>query len=167
MQTELFEEAEDHSSVWTITSLTQAIRKSLRNHFPVVWVRGEVSNLRAQASGHRYFVLKNDNCQLKAVLFRGDASGSAYLPQEGDECLAYGELTVYEPRGEYQLRVRHLLLDGLGNLRLQFERLKESLLKEGLFDENRKKALPKFARTIGIITSPDGAALQDFISILK
>lgn len=167
MQTELFEEAEDHSSVWTITSLTQAIRKSLRNHFPVVWVRGEVSNLRAQASGHRYFVLKDDNCQLKAVLFRGDASGSAYLPQEGDECLAYGELTVYEPRGEYQLRVRHLLQDGLGNLRLQFERLKESLLKEGLFDENRKKALPKFARTLGIITSPDGAALQDFISILK
>ena len=81
--------------------------------------------------------------------------------------MAYGELTVYEPRGEYQLRVRHLLQDGLGNLRLQFERLKESLLNEGLFDENRKKTLPKFARTLGIITSPDGAALQDFISILK
>ena len=167
MQTELFEQAEDHSSVWSITELTQAIRKSLQSQFPLVWIRGEISNLRAQSSGHRYFMLKDNSCQLKAVLFRGDANASAYLPEEGDECLAYGEITVYEPRGEYQLRVRHLLQDGLGNLRLQFERLKEKLRQEGLFDESRKKTLPFFARTIGIITSPDGAALQDFLSILK
>lgn len=167
MQTELFEQAEDHSAVWSITELTQAIRKSLQSQFPLIWVRGEVSNLRTQASGHRYFLLKDNSSQLKAVLFRGDANASAYLPQEGDECLAYGEITVYEPRGEYQLRVRHLLQDGLGDLRLQFERLKEKLIQEGLFEESRKKALPFFARTVAIITSPSGAALQDFLSILK
>jgi exodeoxyribonuclease VII large subunit len=166
MQTELFEQEEDHSTIWSITSLTQAIHKSLQSQFPIVWVRGEISNLRAQASGHRYFQLKDKNCQLKAVMFRGDASGRAYLPKEGDECLAYGEVTVYEPRGEYQLRVRHLLQDGIGNLRLQFERLKKKLLEEGLFEDDRKKPLPNFARTIAIITSPDGAALQDFTSIL-
>lgn len=167
VQTELFEQEEDRSTVWSITGLTQEIRKSLQTKFPIIWVRGEISNLRVQASGHRYFLLKDNNCQLKAVFFRGDASGSAYLPGEGDECLAYGEISVYEPRGEYQLRIRHLLQDGLGNLRLQFDRLKKKLLEEGLFEEERKLALPTFAQTIGIITSPDGAALQDFISILK
>ncbi|MEL0098368.1 MAG: exodeoxyribonuclease VII large subunit [Opitutae bacterium] len=167
MQTELFNQEETRSTVWSVTGLTQAIHKSLQSDFPFVWVRGEISNLRAQASGHRYFLLKDETCQLKAVLFRGDASGSTYLPEEGDDCLAFGEITVYEPRGEYQLRVRHLLQDGLGNLRLQFEKLKEKLLGEGLFEEERKRALPSFPRTIAIVTSPDGAALQDFVSILK
>ena len=167
MQTELFEEEEDQSTVWSITGLTQAIRKSLQSQFPVVWVRGEISNLRSQSSGHRYFLLKDENSQLKAVFFRGDSTGSAYLPKEGDDCLAYGEITVYEPRGEYQLRVRHILQDGLGNLRLQFERLKEKLLGEGLFEDERKKSLPSFPRTLALVTSPDGAALQDFLSILK
>ena len=129
MQVELFEQEEDRSEVWSITEITQAIRKSLQSQFPVVWVRGEISNLRSQASGHRYFLLKDTNSQLKAVLFRGDALNSGYLPHEGDDCLAYGEITVYEPRGEYQLRVRHLLQDGLRNLRLQFEKLKQKLLK--------------------------------------
>jgi exodeoxyribonuclease VII large subunit len=167
MQTELFEEEEDQSAVWSITGLTQAIRKSLQSQFPVVWVRGEVSNLRSQSSGHRYFLLKDDNSQIKAVFFRGDATGSPYLPQEGDDCLAYGEITVYEPRGEYQLRIRHMLQDGLGNLRLQFERLKKQLLEDGLFEDERKKNLPVFPRTLAFITSPNGAVLQDFLSILK
>jgi len=167
MQTELFEQAEDRSEIWSITGITQAIRKSLQTQFPVVWLRGEISNLRSQASGHRYFCLKDETCQIKAVFFRGDATASAYLPKEGDECLAFGEITVYEPRGEYQLRVRHLLLDGLGNLSLQFEKLKEKLLQEGIFDDEGKKDLPNLAQTIAIITSPDGAALQDFLEILK
>ena len=139
MQTELFDQSEDHSSIWSISGLTREIKKSLQSQFSIVWVRGEISNLRVQSSGHRYFLLKDETSQLKSVLFRGDAAGSAYLPQEGDDCLVYGEITVYEPRGEYQLRVRHLLQDGLGNLRVQFERLKEKLLKEGLFEEERKK----------------------------
>lgn len=167
MQTELFSEEEDRSEIWSITGITQAIRKSLQTQFPVVWIRGEISNLRSQASGHRYFCLKDESCQIKAVFFRGDATASSYLPKEGDDCLAFGEITVYEPRGEYQLRVRHLLQDGLGNLRLQFEKLKEKLLQEGIFDEKGKKDLPGLAQTIAIITSPDGAALQDFLEILK
>jgi exodeoxyribonuclease VII large subunit len=167
MQTELFSEEEDRSEIWSITGITQAIRKSLQTQFPVVWIRGEISNLRSQASGHRYFCLKDESCQIKAVFFRGDATASSYLPKEGDDCLAFGEITVYEPRGEYQLRVRHLLQDGLGNLRLQFEKLKEKLLQEGIFDEKGKKDLPALAHTIAIITSPDGAALQDFLEILK
>ena len=167
MQTELFAQEEDRSEIWSITEITQAIRKSLQTQFPVVWIRGEISNLRSQASGHRYFCLKDENCQIKAVFFRGDAAASSYLPKEGDDCLAFGEITVYEPRGEYQLRVRHLLQDGLGNLSLQFEKLKEKLLQEGVFDEKGKKDLPALAQTIAIITSPDGAALQDFLEILK
>ena len=167
VQTELFEQQEDRSFVWSISGITQAIRKSLETEFPVVWVRGEISNLRVQSSGHRYFLLKDQSSQLKAVLFRGDASNSSYLPEEGEGCLVFGEITVYEPRGEYQLRVKHLLPDGMGNLRSQFEKLKEKLLKEGLFDEERKKTLPTFAQKIALVTSQDGAALQDFISILK
>ena len=93
--------------------------------------------------------------------------GLSYLPQEGDECLAFGDITIYEPRGEYQVRVRHLMQDGLGNLRAQFEKLKNNLLQEGLFEESRKKTLPKLPTKIGVITSSTGAALQDFISILK
>ncbi len=167
MQDSLFDLHEDRSAVWSITELTQAIRKSLQTQFPMIWVRGEISNLRVQASGHRYFSLKDENSQLKAVFFRGDATGSAYLPNEGDDCVAFGELSVYEPRGEYQLKVRHVLRDGIGDLRLRFERLKEKLMEEGLFEEGRKRSLPLFVQTLAIITSPDGAALQDFISILN
>ncbi len=167
MQTDLFEQHEDRSEVWQVSDLTREIKRLLHTEFPVLWVRGEISNLRAHPSGHRYFVLKDSHSQLKAVLFRGDASSLGYAPQEGEECLAFGELTLYEPRGEYQLRVRHMMQDGMGNMRLQFEGLKEKLLKEGLFDEARKKTLPTLARRVAIISSASGAALQDFLSILK
>ena len=167
MQTDLFEQHEDRSEIWGVSDITREIKRLLETEFPVLWVRGEISNLRAHPSGHRYFVLKDNQCQLKAVLFRGDASSLGYTPQEGEECLAYGELSLYEPRGEYQLRIRHMMQDGMGNMRLQFERLKEKLLKEGLFEESRKKTLPPLARRIAIITSASGAALQDFLSILK
>jgi len=167
VQTDLFEQHEDRSEIWGVSDITREIKRLLETEFPVLWVRGEISNLRAHPSGHRYFVLKDNQCQLKAVLFRGDASSLGYTPQEGEECLAYGELSLYEPRGEYQLRIRHMMQDGMGNMRLQFERLKEKLLKEGLFEESRKKTLPPLARRIAIITSASGAALQDFLSILK
>ena len=167
MQTELFEQHDDHSEIWAVSELTREIKRLIERGFPALWVSGEISNLRAHPSGHRYFVLKDNECQLKAVLFRGDAGSLGYTPKEGDECLAYGELTLYEPRGEYQLRVRHMMQDGTGNMRLQFERLKEQLLKEGLFEEERKKPLPPLARKVAIISSASGAALQDFLSILE
>lgn len=167
MQTNLFEQHEDRSEIWKVSDLTREIKKIMESGFPTLWVSGEISNLRAHPSGHRYFVLKDNQSQLKAVLFRGDAGALGYVPQEGEECLAYGELTVYEPRGEYQLRVRHMMQDGMGNMRMQFERLKERLLKEGLFEDARKKALPPLARKVAIISSASGAVLQDFLSILK
>ena len=167
MQTNLFEQHEDRSEIWKVSDLTREIKKIMESGFPTLWVSGEISNLRAHPSGHRYFVLKDNQSQLKAVLFRGDAGALGYVPQEGEECLAYGELTVYEPRGEYQLRVRHMMQDGMGTMRMQFERLKERLLKEGLFEDSRKKALPSLARKVAIISSASGAVLQDFLSILK
>ena len=167
MQTELFEQEDEDSTVFSVTQVTNEVKRSLEKRFRQIWIRGEISNLRAHSSGHFYFVLKDTKAQIKAVLFRGDAMGLSYLPQEGDECLAFGDITIYEPRGEYQVRVRHLMQDGLGNLRAQFEKLKNNLLQEGLFEESRKKTLPKLPTKIGVITSSTGAALQDFISILK
>ena len=167
MQTELFEQEEEDSPIFSVTQVTNEVKKSLERKFRQIWIRGEISNLRAHSSGHFYFVLKDTKAQIKAVLFRGDAMGLSYLPQEGDECLAFGDITIYEPRGEYQVRVRHLMQDGLGNLRAQFEKLKNNLLQEGLFEESRKKTLPKLPTKIGVIISSTGAALQDFISILK
>ena len=167
MQVELFEQHEEDTPILSVSKITRQVRKSLEKTFSQVWVRGEVSNLLAHSSGHRYFLLKDSSAQLKAVFFQRDALGSSYLPNEGDECLAFGDLTVYEPRGEYQLRVKHMMQDGLGNLRQQFELLKEKLFKEGLFEEEHKKPLPVLPRKVAIVTSLKGAALQDFISILK
>ena len=167
MQVELFEQHEEDTPVLSVSKITRQVRKSLEKTFSQVWVRGEVSNLLAHSSGHRYFLLKDSSAQLKAVFFQRDALGSTYLPNEGDECLVFGDITVYEPRGEYQLRVKHMMQDGLGNLRQQFELLKEKLFKEGLFEEERKKPLPSLPRKVAIVTSLKGAALQDFISILK
>lgn len=167
MQTNLFEENQDSSEIWSIGQLTREIKSTLENRFPPVWIKGEISNLRVQPSGHRYFILKDSTSQIKAVLFKGDFSHLGYVPQEGDECVAYGNVTVYEPRGDYQFRIKHLMQDGTGNLRLQFDRLKAKLLDEGLFDDSQKIPLPVLPRKIAIITSIRGAALQDFLSILK
>lgn len=167
MQTNLFETHQDSSEIWSVGQLTREIKSTLENKFPPIWIKGEISNLRAQPSGHRYFILKDSISQIKAVLFKGDFSHLGYSPMEGDECVAYGNVTVYEPRGDYQFRVKHLMQDGTGSLRLQFDRLKAKLLQEGLFDDEQKKALPSLPRKIAIITSIRGAALQDFLSILK
>ena len=167
MQVELFEQHEEDTPVLSVSKITRQVRKSLEKTFSQIWVRGEVSNLLAHSSGHRYFLLKDASAQLKAVFFQRDALGSTYLPNEGDECLVFGDITVYEPRGEYQLRVKHMMQDGLGNLRQQFELLKEKLFKEGLFEEERKKPLPSLPRKVAIVTSLKGAALHDFTSILK
>lgn len=167
MQSDLFESQQDPSEIWSIGQLTREIRSTLENRFPPLWIKGEISNLRAQPSGHRYFVLKDSVSQIKAVLFKGDFSHLGYIPKNGDECVAYGNVTVYEPRGDYQFRVKHVMQDGTGNLQLQFDRLKAKLLAEGLFNEENRKTLPNLPRKIAVITSVRGAALQDFLSILK
>jgi exodeoxyribonuclease VII large subunit len=167
MQTDLFDTIQDSSEILTVSQLTREIKSLLETRFPPLWIRGEISNLRVQPSGHRYFVVKDSTSQIKSVLFKGDFSHLGYTPKEGDECVAFGTITVYEPRGDYQFRVKHLMQDGTGSLRLQFDRLKEKLLKEGLFDSEQKKELPQFVRKVAVITSVKGAALQDFLSILK
>lgn len=167
MQTNLFDSYQDSSEIWSINQLTKKIKGLIETSFPPIWIKGEISNLRVQPSGHRYFILKDSLSQIKTVLFKGDFSQLGYSPTEGDECLAYGNLTVYEPRGDYQFRVKHLMQDGTGSLRLQFDRLKEKLLKEGLFENKPESQLPSISRRIAIITSKKGAALQDFLSILK
>ena len=157
----------DGERVWSVAELTREVRGCLEASFQAVWVRGEVSNLRVQPSGHCYFTLKDEASLLRVVLFRGDAVRQEVLPEEGGEFAVFGELTVYEPRGEYQLRARHLLGVGSGGLRREFELLKRKLLEEGLFDAERKRALPNAPGRVAIVTSATGAAFQDFISILQ
>ncbi|WP_438480179.1 exodeoxyribonuclease VII large subunit [Oleiharenicola lentus] len=130
------------------------------------WVRGEISNLRAQASGHIYFSLKDAGAQLSCVLFRGDAARQTVKLRDGLQLLVYGELSLYEARGSYQLIVRAVIDHGAGQLQQELEKLKQRLAAEGLFAPENKKPVPFLPRTVGFITSPTGAAVQDFIRIL-
>ena len=167
MQTELFQDSNSDSYIWEISEINSAIRKKLETSFARIWIRGEISNLKSYSSGHHYFQLKDSNSQLKAVLFKSDAKVIEKPLQEGSKYLIFGDITVYEPRGDYQVRVKHLMEEGIGNLRMEFDRLKHNLLKEGLFNVENKKPLPKLPLRIGLITSPDGAAIEDFISVLE
>lgn len=153
--------------VWSVGELNGRVKSLLESQIGNCWVRGEVSNLRRQASGHNYFSLKDQAGQVRAVLFRGDASRQATLPEDGAQVLVFGEISVYEPQGSYQLIVRHVMLDGAGQLRMEFERLKGQLASEGLFDEDRKRRIPDMPFRIGFVTSPTGAAVRDFISVLR
>ena len=167
MQAELFTSDQSESKIWEISEINASIRKLLEQNLSHIWLRGEISNLKSYSSGHFYFQLKDEISQLKGVLFKGDARNQASPPVEGSSYLIFGDITVYEPRGDYQIRVKHLLEEGRGNLRLEFERLKKSLSDEGLFDSEKKKPIPKYTKRIGLITSKEGAAIEDFTSILQ
>jgi exodeoxyribonuclease VII large subunit len=157
------------TEVESVADLTRRIKLVLKTGVPPSWVRGEVSNLRTQASGHVYFSLKERESAIGCVMFRGDAvrSGSAPVLRDGAQVVVYGEIDVYEPRGNYQLIVRVAVDDGLGRLQQAFEQLKQKLAAEGLFDAARKKKLPLLPATIGFITSRTGAAIHDFVRILQ
>ncbi len=150
----------------TVSQLTQAIKGLLEPTFAQVCVQGEVSNFKAQSSGHLYFSLKDPEAQISAVMFRGNTRGLAMHPKEGDHVLAFGELSVYAPRGNYQLIVRELRHLGLGELLLKLQQLKMVLQQRGWFDAVHKKRLPTFPRRIGVVTSPTGAAIQDILNVL-
>lgn len=152
--------------VESVTEFTRRVKTLLENGIRPGWVRGEVSNLRAQASGHVYFSLKDAGAQVSAVLFRGDAARQSVKLRDGLQIVAYGEVSVYEARGQYQLIVRAVIEDGVGRLQREFEALKQRLAAEGLFDPARKVAIPELPVTVGFITSPTGAAVQDFLRIL-
>jgi exodeoxyribonuclease VII large subunit len=153
-------------AVYTVGELTARIKGQLEEAFPAAWVEGEISNLRLPSSGHAYFTLKDDQAQLRCVLFRNRWRRVRFDPEDGMHVLAFGGLDVYAARGEYQLVVELLEPKGLGALQLAFEQLKRKLEAEGLFDPARKRPLPLFPRTIGIVTSPSGAALRDMLRII-
>ncbi len=152
--------------VWTVSELTARIKEVLEERFPAFWVEGEISNLRVPSSGHAYFTLKDEAAQIKAVLFRNRSRRVRFELSDGLHVLAFGSIEVYAVKGEYQLVVELLEPKGLGALQLAFEQLKARLAAEGLFDQARKRLLPRFPRKIGIVTSPTGAALRDILKIL-
>lgn len=153
--------------IFSVTELTQKIKQTLEGRFERIQVKGEVSNLRHQASGHLYFTLKDQGAQLSAVLFRGDASLlKGGLPRDGDQLIAQGELSIYPPRGQYQLIVRKIEQTGLGELLLALHALKKKLASLGYFESKGKKPLPKYPQTIGVVTSPTGAVIRDIIHVL-
>ncbi len=153
--------------ILTVSELSSVIKGVLECGIAPCWVRGEISGVRRQASGHTYFTLKDQASQISAVLFRGDSLQQTVVPQDGVQVLLFGEMNVFPTRGTYQLIARFILDDGVGQLKIKFEQLKQKLEAEGLFAPERKKAIPVFPRVVGFITSPTGAAIQDFISILK
>jgi exodeoxyribonuclease VII large subunit len=150
----------------SVSEFTRRVKVLLEGGVRPGWVRGEVSNLRAQASGHVYFSLKDAGAQVSAVLFRGDAARQAVQLRDGQQVVVYGQVSVYEARGQYQLVVRAVIEDGVGRLQQEFERLKRRLADEGLFAAEKKRAIPAMPVTVGFITSPTGAAVQDFMRIL-
>src|SRR6266850_2291028 len=147
------------SKVFTVAELTRQIRGTLETKFGAVWVQGEISNYRPQPSGHRYFTLKDQRAAISCVIFRNTLPPSAPPITDGAQVQIYGNVTVFEARGQYQLNVQML--------QAKFEALKRKLEADGLFDPARKRALPKFPKRIGIVTSPSGAAIRDILNVLS
>jgi exodeoxyribonuclease VII large subunit len=152
--------------VLTVSELTARLGEVLEERFPAVWVEGEISNFYVHGSGHAYFTLKDGDAQLRAALFRTRMRRLRFEPADGLHVLAFGAIEVYRQRGEYSLVVELLEPKGLGALQLAFEQLKARLQAEGLFDQARKRELPRFPRRIGIATSPSGAAIQDMLRVI-
>jgi exodeoxyribonuclease VII large subunit len=153
-------------AILTVSALTALLRTHIESVFSDVWVEGEVSNLRVPSSGHAYFTLKDQASQIRAVLFRSVGQALRFGLKDGMRLVCRGRVTVYEPRGDYQVVVEYAEPKGIGALQLAFEQLKERLAAEGLFDPARKRALPNFPRRIGVVTSPTGAAIRDIIQVL-
>jgi exodeoxyribonuclease VII large subunit len=155
------------SKVFTVAELTRAIRGTLEAKFGAIWVQGEISNYKLHPSGHQYFTLKDQRAQIACVIWRDTMLPARQPLVDGAQVQIYGTITVFEARGQYQLNVQILQPRGVGVLQAKFEALKRKLEAEGLFDAARKRALPKFPRRIGIVTSPSGAAIRDILNVLK
>jgi len=155
------------NDILTVSQLNQAVSRLLERSFALTWVAGELSNVTRAASGHWYFTLKDANAQVRAVMFRGRAQYVDFNPREGDKVEVRATVGLYAPRGDFQLNVEAMRKAGVGNLYEAFLKLKAMLAAEGLFDPSRKRALPAFPRTIGIVTSPQAAALRDVITAFR
>ncbi len=152
--------------IYSVYDITSEIKRSL-DKLGIVWIQGEISNFKRHSSGHLYFSLKDERAQVKAAFFRNNNMYLKFRPEDGMEVLARGRLSVYEPRGDYQIIVEYMEPVGLGSLQLAFDQLKEKLRKEGLFDDAHKVSLPLLPQKVGIVTSPTGAAIRDILRILK
>ncbi len=159
-------EAPDPGRIYTVSELTRELKALLEKRFAFVWVQAEISNFRVPSSGHYYFALKDEEALLRAVMFRSQNRQLRFMPEDGMRVLALGRLSIYAPRGEYQLIVEHLQPEGVGALQIAFEQLREKLAREGLFDKERKQPLPFLPTTICLVTSPTGAVVFDILNVL-
>ncbi|MDD2575671.1 MAG: exodeoxyribonuclease VII large subunit [Acholeplasmataceae bacterium] len=153
----------------SVTALTKYIKYKLEGdtHLKQIYLKGEISNLTKHSRGHYYFSLKDENAQIRAIMFSNATKSLAFDPKEGDKVLAYGAISVYEPSGSYSIQVYQMEPDGIGALYLAYEKLKEELEEKGYFQESRKKPIPKYPKAIGVITSPTGAAIRDIIHTIE
>ncbi len=154
-------------TVYTVSILTSQIREILEGTFQNITLEAEISNFRPNSTGHLYFTLKDETAQISAVMFRGKASSLNFAPKDGMKVRCTGSVSVYAPRGNYQIIITKMEISGQGNILQIIEERKKKLFEEGLFDQSRKKKLPMFPKTIGIVTSPTGAALRDILQITK
>ena len=166
-QLDLLFEVASARRIWPVSELVEEVRALLEQRYIDVWVEGEISNLRPAPSGHVYFTLKDADAQLPVVLFRRQATLLRFRPADGQHVLVRGRASVYAQRGQLQLVAETMEPVGAGSLQLAFEQLRDSLKAEGLFDAERKRALPAFPRTVGIVTSPTGAVIRDFLNIVQ
>ena len=153
----------------SVTALTKYIKYKLEGdtHLKQIYLKGEISNLTKHSRGHYYFSLKDENAQIKAIMFSSATKSLAFDPKDGDKVLAYGAISVYEPSGSYSIQIYQMEPDGIGALYLAYEKLKEELEEKGYFSQTRKKPIPKYPSAIGVITSPTGAAIRDIIHTIE
>ncbi len=153
--------------VYAVSELNKNIKGILEEKFPFIWISGEISNFKIPSSGHCYFTLKDQRSQISAVMFRAQAGALTFRPKDGLSIIGLGRISVYEPRGSYQIIFEYLEPKGIGGLQIAFEKLKRKLADEGLFDAQHKTALPALPKNISIVTSPTGAAIRDFIKVAQ
>jgi exodeoxyribonuclease VII large subunit len=166
---DLFDEFEDKDAIrkiYTVSELSDQIKALLEETFPFIWIVGEISNFRTPLSGHFYFTLKDADSQINAVMFRGQQRQLKFEPEDGMRVTGMGRLSVYEPRGSYQIILEYMEPSGVGALQIAYEKLKSRLAQEGLFDDQHKQPMPFFPQKIALITSPSGAVIHDILNII-
>ena len=162
-----YESDDDGKLIYSVTQINGEIKTILEESYPQVWICGEISSCKKYSSGHLYFTLKDEQSQISAVMFAGYNQKLKFVPKDGMQVVVYGRITTYLQRGSYQIQVFFMKEQGIGTLQEKFEKLKNKLLKEGLFDESHKKQIPYLVNKIGVVTSKDGAALHDILSVLN
>lgn len=153
--------------VYSVSEINRRSKTLLESQLGIVWIEGEISNFIHHSSGHMYFSLKDKNAQISAAFFSQNQKGLKFQLKNGLKILAFARISIYEVSGKYQLYITRVEPQGVGALELALRQLKEKLMSEGLFDDARKKPIPKFPKTVGVITSPTGAALQDILNIVQ